>query len=654
MIGWIFILPLALVFAVWGVTGIVNFATSRDKGLRVNGEDVRVDRLRQAYQERLTELNRAYPEEIPAAVRAGVQKTTLERFVNTTLFDQQVAALGYTVSDQEVVQSIESIESFQVAGKFNRDSYYALLRAQGLTPGDFEADQRRSLRARTLEGGLFLSSFVTAQELAEAAALEGETRELEFAVLPAARFAAAVKPDAAVLTAYYERHKDEFKTPETVRLSFVALRVGDIAREVTAEEPAVRAYYDTVKERYIEPEKRHARHILIGAGGDQAAAEKKAADVLAQAQKPGADFAALAKQYSQDTGSAAQGGDLGWAEKGFFVAPFADALFAMQPGEIRGPVKTQFGWHILRLEEVQPGKVKTFEQVRADLEQEYRRVEAEHRFGERQEKLDQLAFEASDSLEPAAHALGVKVEVIPAFGRGATAGPRAAELAASPKVLQGAFSADVLAGQNSRAIEIAPGDVVVLRAAEHKLPEQQPLEAVRASVEAGARRELADSEARAAAARVAAAVQGLSAGQSWEPTLKPLGSVVPLVAEPPAAPNAPQPKIVPAKAPAADALRLQAARFVGRHQEGVAPELLKQAFAAGRPAAGKPVVGSLRLANGDYAAFAVTVVKPGAPAPDTQNERRALGNAAAQAEFAAYLARLRERADVRVNPTLFE
>ena len=654
VIGWIFILPLALVFAVWGVHGIVDFATSRDKGLRVNGEEVRVDRVRQDYQERLAELNRAYPDEIPAEARTSAQKSTIERFVNTALFDQQVAALGYTVSDRDVVQSIESIESFQVGGKFNLDSYHALLRAQGLTPSQFEADQRRSLRARALEGGLFLSSFVTPKELAEAAALRGETRELAYAVLPAARFAAGARPDASALTAYYERHKDAFKTPETVRLSYVALRVADAAREVTVDEPALRAYYDTVKERYIEAEKRHARHILIGAGSDAAVAEKKVAEVLALARRPGADFAALARQYSQDTGSAAQGGDLGWAEKSFFVGPFADALFAMQPGEIRGPVKTPFGWHIIRLEEVQPGKVKTFEQVHGDLEQEYRRVEAERRFGERQEKLDQLAFESSDSLEPVAHALGVKVEQIASFARGAAADPRAAELAASPKVLQAAFSADVLAGQNSRAIELAPGNVVVLRASEHKLPEQQPLEAVRAQVEQAVRRELAETEARTAAARVAAAVQGLAAGQSWEPVLKPIGSVVPVVIDKPAAPGAPPPKPTPAKPPAADALRLQAARFVGRQEAGVAPELLKQAFAAGQPAAGKPLVGSLRLGNGDYAVFAVTAVRPGVAAADAQNERRLLGNAAAQAEFGEYLARLRARADVHVNPTLFE
>ena len=654
VIGWIFILPLALVFAVWGVHGIVDFATSRDKGLRVNGEDLRIDRVRQAYQERLAELNRAYPEEIPAEVRSGVQKSTVERFVNTALVDQHVAALGYSVSDRELVQSIEAIESFQVAGKFNLDSYHALLRAQGFTPDQFEADQRRSLRERTLEGGLFLSSFVTAKELAEATALTGETRELEYAVLPAARFAAGAKPDASAISAYYERHKDEFKSPETVRLSYVALKVEDVAHEVLVDEPALRAYYDTVKERYIEAEKRHARHILIAAGSDAAAAEKKAAEVLALARKPGGDFAALARQYSQDTGSAAQGGDLGWAEKSFFVAPFADALFALEPGEIRGPVKTQFGWHIIRLEEIAPGKVRTFEQVRAELEQEYRRVEAERRFGERQEKLDQLAFEASDSLERAAHALGVKVEEIAAFGRGATAGPRAAELAASPKVLQAAFSADVLGGQNSRAIEIAPGNVLALRAAEHKLPVQQPLEAVRARVEDGVRGELADSEARAAAARVAAAVQGFKAGESWEPILKPIGSVVPILADKPAAPPVPQPKAVPAKAPAPDALRLQGARFVGRQEAGVTPELLKQVFGAGRPAEGKPIVGNLRLASGDYAVFAITAVKPGAPAAEAQNERRTLGNAAAQAEFAGYLARLRGRAQVHINPTIFE
>ena len=626
-IGWIVILPLGLVFSVWGVHGIVDFTTRQDRGLRVNGEEVNLERIRQAYQEQLVQLNRLYPDEVPADVRKATQDRVVEQFVNTALLDQQVKEQHYVVSDKDVVDSIAQYQGFQVNGQFSKDAYYALLRAQGYTPDRFEAEQRQLLRVRSLENALFLTSFATPVEIAREAALKGEQRELSVAVVPLAKYLGVAKPDEAAVKAYYDAHQDEFKTPDTVHLTYVELSVADASRDVVVDDAALKAYYETVKERYIEPEQRHARHILIQ--GQDEAAKKKADEVYVLAAKPGADFAALAKQYSQDAGSAPTGGDLGFAEKTFFVGPFADAVFSMTPGEVKGPVKTQFGWHVIKLEEIQPGKSKAFEQVRADLEHEYRRTEGERRYGERQEKLEQLAFENNGSLEPVAKALGLKVEEIPDFYKGLANN----ELAASPKLLAAAFSADVLGGQNSRPIELSPGNVVVIRASDRRPPAEQPLEAVRARATEGARRALAAEELKAAAARVAAAV---ASGTKWDAALKPVGVVA------------------TTKTPAPDAIRLEPARFVGRAEPGVAPEVLKDAFQVTAPAAGQASTGSVRLANGDVAVFAVTGVKPGEVKNGGVAERRALSAAAGQAEFTAYLDAIRARAQVHYNPTIFE
>ncbi len=626
-IGWIVILPLGLVFSVWGVHGIVDFTTRQDRGLRVNGEEVNLERIRQAYQEQLVQLNRLYPDEVPADVRKATQDRVVEQFVNTALLDQQVKEQHYVVSDKDVVDSIAQFQGFQVNGQFNKDAYYALLQAQGYTPDRFEAEQRQLLRVRSLESALFLTSFATPVEIAREAALKGEQRELSYAVMPLAKYLGAAKPDEAAVKAYYDAHQDEFKTPDTVHLTYVELRVADASRDVVVDDAALKAYYETVKERYIEPEQRHARHILIQ--GQDAAAKKKADEVYALASKPGADFAALAKQYSQDAGSAPTGGDLGFAEKTFFVGPFADAVFSMTPGEVRGPVKTQFGWHVIKLEEIHPGKSKAFEQVRDDLEHEYRRTEGERRYGERQEKLEQLAFENSGSLEPVAKAIGLKVEEVPDFYKDLANN----ELAKSPKLLAAAFSADVLGGQNSRPIELSPGDVVVIRASDRRPPAEQPLEAVRARATEGARRELAAEELKAAAARVAAAV---ASGTKWDAALKPVGVVA------------------TTKTPAPDAIHLETAKFVGRAEPGVAPEVLHDAFQVTPPAAGQASTGSVRLANGDVAVFAVTGVKPGEVKNGGVAERRSLSAAAGQAEFSAYLDALRARAQVHYNPTIFE
>ena len=628
VIGWIFILPLALVFAVWGVQGIVSFTSAQDRGLKVNGEDVNAERLRQAYQEQLVQLNRIYPDEVPADVRKTTQDRVVEEFVNTALLDQKVKERGYVVSDKDVATSIYGFQGFQVAGQFNKDAYFALLRERGYTPERFEAEQRQLLKVRALETGLFVSSFATPAEMARSAALKGETRELAVAVVPLAKYLATAKPDEAAVKAYYEAHKADFRTPDSVHLSYVALRVADATRDVAVDDAALRAYYETVKERYIEPERRRARHILIQ--GQDDAARKKAEEVYALATQPGADFAALAKQRSQDAGSAAEGGDLGFAEKSFFVGPFADAVFAMQPGEVKGPVKTQFGWHVIKLEEIQPGKSKPLEEVKADLEHEYRRTEAERRFGERQEKLEQLAFENSGSLEPVAKVLGLKIEEIAEFHKGLPGN----ELAANAKLVQAAFSADLLGGQNSRPIELAPGNVVVIRASDHRLPADQPLEAVRAKAVEGARRALAEQQARAAAERIA---QAVGAGGNWDAALKSVGAVA-----------------AAGKTAAPDALKFEPAKRVVRADPSVAPEVLAAAFKAKAPAAGGATTGAVPLASGDVAAFALSGVRAGEIKDGGAMERRALQAAAGQAEFAAYLDALRARAKVHYNPAMFE
>ena len=642
--GWIIILPLALVFVVWGVQGIVSFNSTRDKGLQVDGQEIPTERIREAYQGQLAQLNRIYPDEIPADIRTDLQQRIVDQFVNTELVRAKTDSLRYVATDADLIASISNFQGFQVGGKFDREAYESVLRSKGYTIERFEAEQRDLLKTRSLEQGIFISAFATPLELTHLVALKDETREVGYAVLPLAKFLPAAKADDAAINAYYAAHKASYMTPDSVHLTYVALKVEDVAKSVTVDEAALRAYYDTVKDRFVEPEKRRARHILIQTGTDGAAAKKKAEEIYAEAIKPGADFAALAKKYSMDAGSAQSGGDLGWAERTFFVPEFAEAAFSMKPGEIRGPIKTEFGWHVIKLDEIQPGVSRKFEDVKADLEPEYRRVEAEKRFGEEQEKIEQVAFEKNDSLEPVAKELGLKIEDVPVFYKGLAGN----ELAASAKVVQAAFSADVLGGQNSKAIEVSPGTVVVLRSTDHKLPTQQPLEAVRATVTEAVKHEAAVAAAQAAANTVAKAVEN---GTAWDTALRPIGAVAP----PPPAPAADAktpPK--PVKPSSPDVIVLTPAKFIGRSEAGVAPEVLTVSFGAATPAAGARTVGTVSLANGDVAVYAVSAVKPGVLTGDGAADRRLIEGATADSDFATYLTALKARATIHYNPAIFE
>ena len=632
--GWLIIAPIIVVFVFWGVQGIVSFSARQDKGLSVDGKEIPTEEVRTAYQRQLAQLSRLYPEELPVPVRTDLQQRLVDEFVNTSLITQKTDAEKYAVTDQDVTNSILKEPAFQVGGKFDRDTYDGLLRERGYTPTRFEAEQRALLKSRALESGLFVSAFATPTDLVRAAALKGETREAGYAVLPLKKYLPAAKAEEAAIAAYYEAHKASYQTPETVRLAYVELTVAELAKDVVVDEPTLKAYYDTVKDRYLEPERRRARHIVVQVAGDEAAGKKKAEALLAQVEKPGADFAAIAKAESQDAGSAPIGGDLGFVERSFLSKSLGDAIFTMKAGEIVGPVKSEFGWHVIRLEEIQPSAGRKFEDVRAELEAEYRKSEAEKRFGEKQEKIEQLAFEQNDTLAPVAKALGLSMKEIPEFHRGLAGNP----LAANPKVVQAAFSAEVIGGQNSKAIEVTPGTVVVIRSAEHKLPVEQPLSAVRAQVAETVKHDAALATAKSVGESLAKALAG---GTAWDVALKPLGAVAPATP-------------VDGKTVAPDAILLAPPKYLARAEPGVEREILAAIFGAAGPAAGRRTTGAVALASGDVAVFALTQVKPGVLTGEGAEERRAVEAAAAEADFSTYLSALRSHAEIHYSPAIFE
>jgi peptidyl-prolyl cis-trans isomerase D len=634
--GWgafILIAPLALTFAVWGVQGIVSFSSKSETALTVNGREVDSERLKRVYQEQLAQIHRMYKDEVPPEIKQRVQDSIVQEFVAETLIDMRTEKERYVVSDGDVIRGVRAVPAFQVGGQFSRDAYEGLLRQNNYTPARFEAEERRNLRDQQLEQDLRISSFALPAEFAAAASLRRETREVAYAIVPAAKYVAMLHPDESVLKAYYDAHAAQYMTPDTVQLAYVSLKLTDVAAEVAVTPAALATYYASVKDRYVAPEKRRARHLLIQSGTDDAAAKAKAQALYQEALQPGADFASLAQKNSQDAGSAAQGGELGWAEKSYFVAPFADTLFAMKAGETSQPVHTQFGWHIIQLEEIKTGEAKSLDQVHTELEADYRRVEAEKLFGERQERLDTLVFENGGSLEPAARALKLTVRTIPDFTREHGGG----ELRDVVKVIDAAFKTDVLAGQNSRALELRPGEVVALRVSEHRPPVQKSFAEARAEVLKAVQGELATAAATSAAE---AAAQALNGGAAFKEAVKPLGATTGADPTKPAAP---------------ELVRLEPGRSVARHDPNVPPELLAAVFAAAKPADGKATVGTARLASGAAAVYAVREVKPGvAGATAPAGESREQAERFATEEMASYVATLRKSAELHYSPQIFE
>jgi peptidyl-prolyl cis-trans isomerase D len=548
-----------------------------------------------------------------------LKRRVLEEYVNSEALATRADELGYRVSDQQLLTEMSRIPQLQVDGKWDLAHALAMLKAQGRPIGQIEDMIRHDAKLRQVDSAISASSFVTPAELARLRALTRQQREIAWLTIPAAKLAAAATPDDAAVKTYYDAHKSEYMTPETVNLRYVEVSLAALAAKVHVDDAQLKAYYDEQKaktpERFTQAEQRRVRHILFQVADpkDDAAAKAKAEAALKRAQS-GEDFGKLAQELSQDTGSAKNGGDLGWAERSRYVGPFADAAFSMKEGEIKGPIKTQFGYHILKLDGIQPAAVKTFEQSKSDLDAEYRRTEADKLFNDAQDSLADAALQSAD-IDVVARKAGLEVHDLPNFSRAG-----GGDLGKSPAVLEAAFSPDVLDGHLSPMVEIEKGRGVVLRSTDHQAPKQKPLEDVRSDVVAAWKKERG---AELATEQAAAAVKRLQGGESWDSVAKSLGL-------------APQPP-----------------KFVARSDQTVPPEIRQGVFDEPKPA-DKPIYSSAPLPDGDAAVIALSAVREEPPSGDSKIQeamlKRQLAQQAAAAEAQEYA--VAARADAKVSENL--
>lgn len=616
------LVALGVVFVFWGVDVSVGSFT-KARGIEVNGREVAVEEVRRSYQEQLSRIEAAFGDAgVPEDMRSELQKRVLEQAIQAELIRQRTRKLRFVATDDQVLESIRQIPAFQVAGQFSADAYHAALRSIGMSPEQFEAEQRAFVVARQLDRGMFSSAFVLPAELDRQVALRNETRELAWVVVPASGFTEGVQLDEAAIQAYYDAHKDAYTTEEQATVDYVELDIETFAAAAVIDEERLREYYESNKDRYTKTGRRQARHVLIEIGTDEAAAEARAKKAFERA-KAGEDFVALARELSDDAGSRDAGGDLGMAERGDFVQAFGDAVWNMAPGEISGPVKSEFGWHVIRLEAVDPESTRSFDEVRAELEPELRRTEVEKAFGEAQEQLDTLAFEAAGDLAAVATKMNLPVRRIERFTRSG-----GAELGATPGLIAAVFAADVLAGRELRTAELEPGRIVAVGASAHQPAQPRPLEEIRVQIAMAARAEQAQKLAAAQAAAVAAE---LTAGAAWDTATRAW----------PGDPSAPTHNL----------------RLVRRDDQQIPQEIQAQVFRAPVPQ-GKPQYGTAGLANGDAAIWTVTAVRGGtlaALSPEEQQlERNQARERSAQWDANVYVAAMRAAADIDVNPQLFE
>lgn len=443
-----------------------------------------------------------------------------KRLVLESLIDQRVQALaannaGLAVSDALVRKTIQDIPAFQVDGKFNAERYQLALASQvpAQSPKAFEQTVREGLQQTLVPVGLGESGFMTATEMDRLIRLIGERRDVRMLFLPpAAEDSGAVAGDA--IKAWYESHGADFRAPQTVTLEYVEIKAADLPPPAPADEAALRARYEAEKAKFVTAEERLASHILVEVAPDadsaaQKAAQEKAASLAAQARAAGADFAALAAANSDDIGSKASGGDLGWVGKGMMVGPFEDALFGMAAPGIGEPVKTDFGWHVIQLREIKAGQVEPFEQVRDALAREQAEADRERAINDLMTRVVDQVYKNPNNLEGVATEAGLAVQKLGPVGRASSEG-----IMANPAVKRAAFDETrIQDGTISDPIELSTGHHVLLRVAAHEPERARPLDQVRDEVVAAIR---ADRAQQAAKAEAEALLERLRKGETLD------------------------------------------------------------------------------------------------------------------------------------------
>jgi len=494
---------IVVVFVFWGMGGAFRERQAQFVA-RVNQDTIEPEDFYRAYNNLLRLYRDIYKDKFRPELLQGLdlKGKALDQLIRIYLMRQEARRLGLRVSDAEVRAAIAHVPAFQQNGTFSKDLYLRVLRANRLSPGDYEASKEQELLVDKLQNLILGGVNVSEAEVHDRYRLDNEQVNLRFIKFDAATFDPQVQLSDEDLQAYYDKNREAFREPEKVRIEYVLFEADKFAGQVQVSDAEVKTYYDEHSAEYEKPEEVHARHILFrlapGATAEEKAKVRKRAEEVLAKLKAGADFATLAKQYSEDA-SAAQGGDLGTFSRGKMVAPFEAAAFSLAPGEISDLVESQFGFHIIKVESKEPAHTQTLEEARPQIvsvltQEKARALASDHADAAR------TKVAGGEALAAVAEASGLSVAAPPPFGQNeAIVG-----LGRNADITKAAFAAT--AGDVGPVIE-TPKGFVVFRVAE-RLPSHVPdLTAIRDRVELAARNERAAALAKSAADAALAELQ---------------------------------------------------------------------------------------------------------------------------------------------------
>lgn len=502
------VLLISVPFAFWGIDSYMHQGGGGDVA-DVGDVSISQQQLQNAYNQSLSRLQSMLGDQFKPGMidTPRFKRGVLENLIQQQLVLQQVVNLNYQVSDGLLRSVIAAEPAFQEDGKFSASRYQQVLAASGMRPEVYEAQLRRDLLSNQLQGSMRVSAFVTRAQLQARWQLQHQQRHLGWLVITPQSAGSEVKITDAQVAARYAQDKASFHTPERIKLTYVKLDRNALKPAAKPSDDVLKVIYESEKNsRFVRPGQRRARHILIKvAPGTTDPKAKKTIDMLVEKLAKGADFAKLAKEYSQDSGSSDKGGELGWVSRGVMVPAFEKALFAMQnKGAVSGPVRTDYGWHLIQLEDIRPKQIKPFDspEVQAVLLQQYNSRELNERYQQMSKNLDKYSFDYPKSLKKVQEKLGLEIHTSEWFTREQGNG-----IASSDAIREAAFSDVVLKNrENSLPIKLPSGVQLVIRVAAYEPERQKPLkevaEQIRQQLRVEAQAELAAQQAEALLAQV--------------------------------------------------------------------------------------------------------------------------------------------------------
>ena len=484
VIGWTVAGVIILVFAVWGIgsyfEGVSEIIVATADKIEIN---------QQTYQQAMSDRRRRLVQMMGRNVDAELFSSTafkrqvVEELIDTTLQNETLYASGFRISDAQLAALIQNTAVFHTDGQFDRDRYELLVQNAGMTIQGYESYQRQQGVVDQLVRGLGQSAIVSTNSIDKAWKLLDQRRIASYTTLEFDNFLDDIQVSETAIEKEYQANLDGYFEPASIQVDYLKLSVEDLGTRLDVDEADILRMYEDNPDRYRQPGSRSASHILLSVSPDAADAQidlvrQRASEIVARA-RGGESFASLAEFNSDDKGSAKRGGELGVIRPGTMVKPFEDAVFVMGEGEISEPVRTQYGFHVIRLDRITESRVQSLDQVRSEIETEVRRLRAEERFNELAEILGSTVFEQPDSLEPAADHLGVKVMRSEWFTQDAGTG-----IAEFQGVRDAAFGNEVLIdGLNSELIEIDQDNLVAVRKVDYRARRQLDLNEARPGLE---------------------------------------------------------------------------------------------------------------------------------------------------------------------------